>query len=145
MTAAGANGPGATFNLRNSTIAGGNFGVGFGAGTAGSIEESTISGNTNLAVGLAGNNTVTIRNSTITNNGTITTSGERAYGIFAESVGGGGGQGGSGGALVGLGGSGAGGGNAGAVEVINNGTISATGVAAVSDKSAQLVEPLVGA
>ncbi len=66
----------------------------------------------------------------VTNNGSITTTGERAYGIFAESVGGGGGQGGSGGALVGLGGSGAGGGNAGAVEVVNNGSISATGVAA---------------
>ena len=63
----------------------------------------------------------------VTNNGTIITTGERAHGIFAESVGGGGGQGGSGGALVGLGGSGAGGGNAGDVRVVNNNEISATG------------------
>jgi uncharacterized protein YhjY with autotransporter beta-barrel domain len=63
----------------------------------------------------------------VTNNGTITTTGAGAHGIFAESVGGGGGQGGSGGALVGLGGSGAGGGNAGSVRVANNNEISATG------------------
>jgi autotransporter-associated beta strand protein len=66
----------------------------------------------------------------VTNNGRIITTGARAHGIFAESIGGGGGQGGSGGALVGLGGSGAGGGDAGNVRVANTNDISATGAEA---------------
>ena len=67
---------------------------------------------------------------TVTNNGSITTTGPRSRGIFAQSVGGGGGSGGMSGGLVALGGSGSNGGNAGTVTVKNNagGVISTSGV-----------------
>ncbi len=83
---------------------------------------------------------------TVKNAGTITTTGESAFGIFAQSVGGGGGVGGasySGEAIVNLGkqgpnfnvgfafgGSGGTGGNGGLVDVTNSGTIKTSGIAA---------------
>jgi hypothetical protein len=64
---------------------------------------------------------------TVTNTGGIHVSGTDAYGIFAESVGGGGGNGGSSVGLITFGGSGGAGGNGGDVLVNNAGTIVATG------------------
>jgi hypothetical protein len=58
----------------------------------------------------------------VTNDGTITTTGGLSRGIFAESVGGGGGTGGSNGGLISLGGSGSNGGSAGTVTVRNGST-----------------------
>jgi hypothetical protein len=73
---------------------------------------------------------------TVINDGNIDTSGEMSYGIFAQSVGGGGGDGGfaiSGGisgssaVTLGVGGTGSKGGNGAKVIVTNNGTIATTG------------------
>ena len=63
---------------------------------------------------------------TVTNEqgGSITTYGQGAHGIYAESIGGGGGAGiGGGGAVVSVGGDGGAGGNGGAVTVTNDGSI----------------------
>ena len=60
----------------------------------------------------------------VTNYGSITTGGDFARGIFAQSVGGGGGSGGDGGGLVALGGSGAAASTGGDVTVNNFGVIS---------------------
>ena len=58
----------------------------------------------------------------------LQTAGDRAYGIFAQSVGGGGGSGGGSGGAVSLGGDGSSGGNGGAVTVAGNGgSISTSG------------------
>jgi hypothetical protein len=71
------------------------------------------------------------------NTGNITTKGDGARGIVAQSIGGGGGDGGSGGGIVTIGGSGEGGGTGGLVTVSNYGAIStggddATGILAQS-------------
>ncbi|WP_222934553.1 autotransporter outer membrane beta-barrel domain-containing protein [Caulobacter sp. 17J80-11] len=61
---------------------------------------------------------------TVLNGGVIWTKGRESYGVFAQSVGGGGGDGGSGLAgTVSIGGEGAGGGNGGVVRVTNSGAI----------------------
>lgn len=59
----------------------------------------------------------------VSNNGTISTSGKAAYGIFAQSVGGFAGSGGSGGGIVGYGGGSTTGGDGGTVSISNIGTI----------------------
>ncbi len=69
--------------------------------------------------------------------GSITTSGDLAYGIYAQSVGGGGGGGGnvvSGSAVAGVsvGGSGAAAGSGGIVDVTNSGSITTNGLAALA-------------
>ena len=56
--------------------------------------------------------------------GSVTTDGDRAHALYAQSIGGGGGAGGGAKALVGLGGSGGAGGDGGSVTVTNNGGIS---------------------
>ncbi len=53
----------------------------------------------------------------------ITAGGDAAFGILAQSIGGGGGNGGTAGGIVGIGGSGAGGGSGGLVTVTNAGSI----------------------
>ena len=58
----------------------------------------------------------------VTNNGRIQTTGDKARGIFAQSIGGGGGAGGTSGGLIALGGSGSNGGSGGAVTVTNGAT-----------------------
>ena len=63
----------------------------------------------------------------ITNHNAVTTTGARAYGIFAQSVGGGGGNGGSGVGIVGLGAGGSIGGQGGNVTVNNSGVINTSG------------------
>ena len=83
-----------------------------------------------VALGGAGNssgdgNTVTVTNYLGAN---IQTSGIGAYGIYAESLGGGGGNGGGAGGLVSIGGAGSTGGNGGRVFVYNYGTIGTTGL-----------------
>ena len=60
----------------------------------------------------------------VTNMGSITTSGESAQAVFIQSIGGGGGSGGASGGLVSIGGSGAGGGTGGNVFFANFGQIS---------------------
>ncbi|HYC98208.1 autotransporter outer membrane beta-barrel domain-containing protein [Brevundimonas sp.] len=73
--------------------------------------------------GAGGNgNTVTVDNS-----GTVTTQGDFARGVFAQSVGGGGGTGGDSGGLVTLGGNGSGLSTGGAVTVTNRGAVSTAG------------------
>ncbi len=57
---------------------------------------------------------------TISNNGTVITSGRGAFGIFAQSIGGGGGHGGSSGGVAAIGGRGGDGGNGGVVNVDNS-------------------------
>ena len=63
----------------------------------------------------------------VSNAGAITTSGNFARGVFAQSVGGGGGTGGDGGGLVSIGGGGGTGSDGGDVTVINTGTITTGG------------------
>jgi uncharacterized protein YhjY with autotransporter beta-barrel domain len=64
---------------------------------------------------------------TVTNSGTIVTSGEGSHDILAESIGGGGGSAGSGHGIYAVGGSGASGGAGGTVFVNNAGTLTARG------------------
>jgi hypothetical protein len=64
---------------------------------------------------------------TVTNSGTLTVGGDVAYGIFAQSVGGGGGNGGASAGLFAFGGRGGAGGNGGAVAVNNAGAITGIG------------------
>lgn len=63
----------------------------------------------------------------VTNSGSVSTSGQNADAIFAQSVGGGGGSGGSGGGLVALGGTGNAGGSGGEVVVSNSGVLQTRG------------------
>ncbi len=63
---------------------------------------------------------------TVTNAGAITTTGVRARGIFAQSVGGGGGDGGSGAGLVSIGGAGGQASTGGVVTVTNTGDVRTT-------------------
>ncbi|MGZ9810887.1 hypothetical protein ACXN5S_10530 [Pseudoroseicyclus sp. H15] len=69
---------------------------------------------------------------TVTNDGTIVTSGDQAHAIYTQSIGGGGGTGGQGvNAAVGLinvGGQGSGGGHGGAIDISSAGTIVTTGL-----------------
>ncbi len=76
----------------------------------------------------------------VTNSGTVLTKGDAAYGIFAQSVGGGGGVGGevkrglgflNVGIGIGLGGAGTNSGNGGAVTIANNGDITTLGDASI--------------
>jgi hypothetical protein len=67
----------------------------------------------------------------VDNHGLITTHGDVAYGILAQSVGGGGGAAGGASGVAALGGGGSGGGDGGAVDVFNDGTIETGGVASV--------------
>ncbi|MEA2809658.1 MAG: hypothetical protein QOJ17_3799, partial [Rhodospirillaceae bacterium] len=64
---------------------------------------------------------------TVANSGTLSINGDLAYGIFAESVGGGGGNGGASLGLLAFGGTGGAGGNGGAVTVTNSGGITGSG------------------
>jgi hypothetical protein len=83
-----------------------------------------------VALGGAGNSSGDGNIVNVTNNGSILTTGLGAYGIFAESVGGGGGNGGGSSGFVTIGGDGGGGGKGEKVTVINgvNGTITTTGI-----------------
>jgi len=120
--------------------------VGGGGGNGGFNVSGTISGSGAgsgaISVGLgggggSGGDAGTV---TLTNNGSVSTSGARSSGVVAQSIGGGGGNGGfnvsgtisgsgasAGSISVGLGGSGAGGGDAGAVNAISTGRILTTG------------------
>ena len=92
-----------------------------------------------LTIGGAGGSGNSAGNVMVTNDGLVDTMGDRAHGVFAQSIGGGGGNGGlviSANATVGdmgtspllaLGGFGGGGGDAGNVTVTNNGTITTRG------------------
>ena len=83
-----------------------------------------------VALGGEGNSSGNGNTVTVTNNlgANIQTSGIGAYGIYAESLGGGGGNGGGAGGLVSIGGAGSTGGNGGQVFVYNYGTIGTTGL-----------------
>ncbi|MZQ90904.1 hypothetical protein GVY41_17445 [Frigidibacter albus] len=59
----------------------------------------------------------------VSNFGRIETAGDRARGIIAQSIGGGGGDGGNSGGMVAVGGDGDGGGEGGAVTIVNDGVI----------------------
>jgi len=77
---------------------------------------------------------------TLTNTGTLATTGRSAAGMFAQSIGGGGGAGGGAGGVVSIGGQGGGGGAAGAVTAINSGGTITT----VGDDSAGILAQAVG-
>ena len=64
---------------------------------------------------------------TVTNSGIVTTTGDRARGILAQSIGGGGGSGGDSGGLVSVGGRGSVASNGATVTVTNTGSITTTG------------------
>lgn len=122
--AASQGGNGGTVNITNrgDITTGGAFGFGIigqsiggsggNAGTAGAIVAFGGDAGTNSG-GNAGS--VTLRNET---GGDILTTGSSAYGMIAQSIGGGGGTGGSAGGIVAFGGEGGGGGDAGSVELI---------------------------
>lgn len=80
-----------------------------------------------IAIGGAGGLASLGANVTVDNSGLITTSNDDSFGIFAQSIGGGGGDGGSSGGLFSVGGRGNSGGNAGDVEVSNSGEVSTGG------------------
>jgi uncharacterized protein YhjY with autotransporter beta-barrel domain len=80
-----------------------------------------------VAVGGSGSGTSDGKSVSVTNSGLIETTGYRSYGIFAESVGGGGGDGGDSGGIFTIGGKGGGGGNADTVTVANSGTLKTVG------------------
>lgn len=80
-----------------------------------------------VSIGGGGSGTSTASGVTVTNSGTIQTSGDSAHAILAQSVGGGGGNGGSSGGIVSIGGSGGSGGTGGTVDVTNTGNLSTTG------------------
>ena len=94
--------------------------VGGGGGTGSTSGGVAALGGTG---GAGGNGNVV----TVTNNGAITTHGDYARGIFAQSVGGGGGAGGDGGGLVALGGSGSAASTGAAVTVTNTGGVETFG------------------
>jgi hypothetical protein len=99
--------------------------VGGGGGTGGDF--------TSVLGGQAGNggNGGNAGTATITSAGTITTSGDHAYGVLAQSIAGSGGTGGvETGGVVALGGDGAGGGTAGEAIVRNSGNITTDGYSA---------------
>ena len=115
------NGSITTTGLFSHGIAAGSIG---GGGGAGSQAHDLV------ALGGSGNSSGDGNAVTVTNaiTGTIQTSGLGAYGIYAESVGGGGGNGGGAKGLVSIGGAGSTGGNGGQVNVINNGSIGTSGI-----------------
>ncbi len=76
------------------------------------------------SAGSAGGNGSTV---VVNNAGSLSTTGVRARGIFAQSVGGGGGAGGTGGGLVSIGGAGGNASEGGTVRVTNTGLINTTG------------------
>ena len=90
---------------------------------------------------------------TVTNGSSITTLGDAAYGIFAQSVGGGGGNGGGAvsaglNAAAAIGGTGGGGGNGGAVSVLRNNAdanqANAYSVATYGDQSSAVIAQSIG-
>jgi hypothetical protein len=99
--------------------------VGGGGGTGGDFQ-SVLGGQ--AGNGGNGGNAGTV---TVTNASAITTSGDHAYGVLAQSIAGSGGTGGvETGGLVALGGDGAGGGTAGEAIVLNSGDITTDGYSA---------------
>ena len=100
--------------------------IGGGGGNGG--DSTTVSPLFSVGIGGNGGNGGSGGTVSLYNQGTITTAGNQAHGIIAQSIGGGGGNGGSANAYsagvltisVAVGGKGAGGGNAGVVSVTNN-------------------------
>jgi hypothetical protein len=96
-----------------------------------------ISDFTNVGIGVGGSGGAAGTGGTVavTNPGTLTTSGDHAFGIHAQSVGGGGGNGGAGSTgltpNITVGGAGSGGGDGGAVTVIDDGAINTSGRGAI--------------
>ena len=112
------------------------IGGGGGSGGVSIAGGLSIGSSINLGSGGDGGSGGTSSTVTVNNTGNITTGGDTAHGVLAQSVGGGGGSGGlavaagisSGtGVSVGLGGGGATGGNANTVTVTNDGAIITTG------------------
>ncbi|QKQ27264.1 hypothetical protein [Candidatus Reidiella endopervernicosa] len=94
--------------------------IGGGGGSGGSSGGLVALGGGSTAGGTGG--VVSVSNS-----GSLSTEGDLARGIFAQSIGGGGGAGGSSGGLVAIGGSGGSTSNANAVTIDNDGSISTLG------------------
>ena len=118
-----------TFNLSGSVLTSGDRAhgvlaqsIGGGGGSGGTAGGVVAIGSTGSGGGTGGN--VTFQNGA---GGLISTAGNAAHGVLAQSLGGGGGTGGSAGGLVSIGGSGGSGGAAGTVGVINNATILTSG------------------
>uniref|UniRef100_B0T2H8 Outer membrane autotransporter barrel domain protein n=1 Tax=Caulobacter sp. (strain K31) TaxID=366602 RepID=B0T2H8_CAUSK len=110
----------------------------FGKGSNGVLAQSIggLSGSGGSAGGIGafagGSNSAGIGGGvSVDNHGLITTHGDVAYGILAQSIGGGGGAAGGAGGIAALGGGGSGGGDGGAVDVFNDGTIETGGVASI--------------
>ncbi|WP_165183849.1 autotransporter outer membrane beta-barrel domain-containing protein [Caulobacter soli] len=125
------------------SIGGGGGSGGFSI--AGALTQGTSTVGLSASIGGSGGSAGDAGEVHVTTDGTTTTGGARAYGVFAQSVGGGGGDGGFAGALTGglsstdniaiglsLGGSGGSAGIGRLVEVINNGKVGTTGDAATA-------------
>lgn len=89
-------------------------------------------GTVNVRIGGQGGAAGDGETSSVTNSGAITTSGTNSYGIFSQSIGGGGGSGGEAADITDsymleLGGNGAGGGDGGTVGITNSGAITTSG------------------
>lgn len=94
--------------------------VGAGAGSGSSAGGA-------IAIGGNGGNESDGGRVTVNNSGTVLTGGGDSYGLFAQSVGGGGGDGGDAGGLFTVGGRAGSGGNADIVTVVDSGTVTTTG------------------
>ncbi|MBU2961457.1 autotransporter outer membrane beta-barrel domain-containing protein [Citreicella sp. C3M06] len=98
-----------------------------GAGVPSFLQSTSV----DIAIGGTGGEAADGGAVSITNTGQLFTEGQSAYGVFAQSIGGGGGHGGAGsGGLLNiftLGNSGSGGGDGAQVDVVNGGTIATTG------------------
>ncbi|RPI07190.1 MAG: hypothetical protein EHM71_11165, partial [Zetaproteobacteria bacterium] len=101
--------------------------VGGGGGIAGNVDRGVESFGTNLAFGRDGGSAGDGGAVTVTSAGNITTRGSGAYGIFAQSVGGGGGLAGDIGPGIGFAGSVGGDGSAGEVKITHTGNITTHG------------------
>lgn len=102
------------------------FAESLGAGAGSGSDSAGI-----LAVGGNGGGEANAANVTVTNSGTLYTSGANAYGILALSIGGGGGDGGHAGGLFSVGGRGGSGGGGGIVTVDHTGSITTEGAGSV--------------
>jgi outer membrane autotransporter protein len=101
--------------------------VGGGGGIAGNVDRGVESFGTNLAFGRDGGSSGDGGTVTVTSTGSIITRGTAAYGIFAQSVGGGGGLAGDIGPGIGFAGSTGGDGSAGEVTIAHTGSIATHG------------------
>ncbi|MCE0497179.1 MAG: hypothetical protein LV481_04445 [Methylacidiphilales bacterium] len=134
MGGSGGGGDGSTVNVYNDGLISttGTNGIGIMAQSIGGGGGSAGVGGGLVSLGGSGGDggnggSVSVTNDTL---GSISTTGDGAYAIFAQSIGGGGGAGSVSAGLVAIGGQGTSGGAGGAVTVVNSGSLTTLGVEA---------------